>query len=311
MNRFSKPKIFNTRSPAQDFTSQAPSGPFDSYRDKRPHNSDIKELERLLGYEFNDSSILRLALTHRSVRSRFPLPTSDHLESNERLEFLGDSVLGAEMATILFSSDGKLTEGEMTRVKSALVRNEMLAEKARDMFLLDTFITVDQRERKINILSLEGPMADAMEAIIGAISLDGTKGDVRSFICRMYASEFGSDLRLLSGMDPKSELVLFAKTNRWGEVKYSVNVAKNAAGPHYMATAYTLRRGRKRTIGKGEGPSRRRAEASAAENAMEPLRLNKPNKLAGKPVAVVSFRTVEQADADWWVKLKRLFKIKS
>ena len=273
----------------------------------RTTGRDVGELESLLGYKFNDVALLREALSHRSSVKRSGLSTSSFPQrSNERLEFLGDSVLGAQVATILFDCDGHLTEGEMTRVKSMLVRNETLAEKAREMFNLDEFIVVNSRERKANILVLEGTLSDAMEAIIGAIAIDGTPADVTAFIHRMFAVEFRSDLRIFAGMDPKSELAKVAKRNNMGDLRYTVTVTRNESNHYFTAVVFTQIRGRKRSLGRGEGPSRRRAEAAAAANALVPFS-SKLNPASSLPAAVVSLVEAELVSPGWLTTVKRFF----
>jgi ribonuclease III len=125
-----------------------------------------EELQDALDFHFHDESLLKLALTHRSYVFEAP---KEALTSNERLEFLGDSVLACVTADYLYRSFQELSEGDLSDVRAILVRGETLAELARELFLGD-YLLMGKGERK-GVMS-QRVLAAAFEAVIGAIYLD-------------------------------------------------------------------------------------------------------------------------------------------
>ena len=119
------------------------------------------KLQKSLTYKFNDVALLKLALTHRSVSNN----------NNERLEFLGDSVLGAIISRELFHRFPKIDEGQLSRLRSHLVRGQTLAKLAKTIDLSD-FLILGQGELKSGGFRRESIQADTLEAIIGAIFID-------------------------------------------------------------------------------------------------------------------------------------------
>ncbi|GAL13116.1 ribonuclease III [Vibrio astriarenae] len=140
-------------------------------------NSQIEKLERKLGYQFNDGELLSLALTHRSANSKH----------NERLEFLGDSILSFVIADDLYHRFPKVTEGDMSRMRATLVRGNTLAELGRE-FELGDYLKLGPGELKSGGFRRDSILADAVEAIIGAIYLDSDVETVRKIILEWYLS---------------------------------------------------------------------------------------------------------------------------
>ncbi|HKK14468.1 MAG TPA: ribonuclease III, partial [Gammaproteobacteria bacterium] len=121
-----------------------------------------QELSRAIGYRFDDQRLLEYALTHRSAGSR----------NNERLEFLGDAVLGLVMAEALYRAFPRATEGELSRLRATLVKRETLAEVARALALGD-YLTLGSGELKSGGFRRDSILADALEAVFGALYMDG------------------------------------------------------------------------------------------------------------------------------------------
>src|SRR5512135_3626476 len=142
-------------------------------------------LRRQLGYEFKNSDLLRQALTHRSYGS----------PNNERLEFLGDSALSCVIATRLYHLHGRLAEGDLSRMRAHLVKEQTLSEIALSLQLGD-HILLGEGELKSGGFRRPSILADTLEAIIGAIYLDGGFGEVERVISTLYES-------LLKTLDPK------------------------------------------------------------------------------------------------------------
>ncbi len=137
----------------------------------------LRRLQTALNYEFNQPDLLELALTHSSAAAR----------DNERLEFLGDSVLGFVISERLFSQFPQENEGALTRLRARLVRGKTLGEVARELQLGDSLV-LGMGERKTGGQRRASILADALEAILGAILLDGGLAAVRRSILTIFAT---------------------------------------------------------------------------------------------------------------------------
>jgi len=158
-------------------------------------NSQLKSLEITLGYKFLDISLLDNALTHRSHSG----------PNNERLEFLGDSILNFTIAELLFRQFASSPEGDLSRLRAALVRGDTLAEVARE-FALGEHLNLGEGELKSGGFRRPSILADAMEAVIGAIYLDGGIESCKACIHKWFADRV-LDLSLETGeKDSKSQL---------------------------------------------------------------------------------------------------------
>ncbi|GAA5316180.1 MAG: ribonuclease III [Candidatus Pelagadaptatus aseana] len=154
-------------------------------------------LQRLLsriGYEFSDTSLLTLALTHRSCGAR----------NNERLEFLGDSILNFVIGEALFEKFPQAKEGQLSRLRSQLVKGETLAEVARE-FELGQCLILGEGEMKSGGHRRDSILADAVEAIIGAIHRDSGFDAARERVLNWFASRL-QNIQLELKKDPKTEL---------------------------------------------------------------------------------------------------------
>ena len=149
-------------------------------------SKDFEALEEKIGYRFRDKSLLKNAFTHKT----YAFEASAPLEYNERLEFLGDSVLNFIVAEQLYKSNRYFSEGELTRRRSFGVKNRVLAEVARQLNLGD-FLLLGRGERKQNGATNMTNLANALEALIGAIYLDSDLDRVRKFILdKIFSKEF-------------------------------------------------------------------------------------------------------------------------
>lgn len=219
---------------------------------------DLSELERFLGYTFSDDSLLRNALTHRSVSG----------DNNERLEFLGDSILNFVIAAELFQNYAKAPEGDLSRLRASLVNKETLVKVAQRLELGD-FILLGSGELKSGGFRRKSILADAVEAIFGAVYLDTGFEASRQLILRLYGPwlETGIDIEQLK--DPKTRLQEYLQSRR--QVLPDYEVVEAYGKPH--AQTFKVRcvvAGLDRDI-YGIGSSRRKAEQQAAEAALEIL----------------------------------------
>lgn len=157
--------------------------------------NNISRIEKLIAYQFSDPSYLELALSHRSVGSH----------NNERLEFLGDSLLGMIMSELLYHKFPKLKEGELSRLRSHLVRGETLAKLALELNI-EEFILLGGGELKSGGRRRASIQADVMEALIGAIFLDSDLEQCKSTVLHWFDSRLSKLNENVVTKDPKTLL---------------------------------------------------------------------------------------------------------
>ncbi|WP_413110974.1 ribonuclease III [Thaumasiovibrio sp. DFM-14] len=215
----------------------------------------INKLERKLGYAFTQRSFLDLALTHRSANSKH----------NERLEFLGDSILSFVIADDLYHRFPTVDEGDMSRMRATLVRGKTLAELGRE-FELGDVLKLGPGELKSGGFRRDSILADAVEAIIGAIYLDSDLESVRPIILGWYRSRLDSIQPGVSQKDPKTRLQELLQGKRSPLPAYTVTQVKGEAHNQEFTVQCEVMGLDKPVVGKGS--SRRKAEQAAAELAL-------------------------------------------
>ncbi|OGE82369.1 MAG: ribonuclease III [Candidatus Doudnabacteria bacterium RIFCSPLOWO2_01_FULL_44_21] len=222
---------------------------------------ELSELEKQIQIQFKDRDLLQTALTHRSYLNenrKWPLP------HNERLEFLGDAVLELITTEYLYSHYPN-PEGELTNFRSALVNYKMLSEIAADLDL-ENFILLSKGESKDIGRARQVILANALEALIGAIYLDGGFETVKKFIDEFvikHLNQIMSDGQIL---DPKSKFQELAQEKLGVTPHYKVLAEW---GPdHNKNFEVGVFIGEKQ-IATGKGPSKQEAEISAAENGLK------------------------------------------
>jgi ribonuclease-3 len=232
--------------------------------------ADWSFLQKQLGLSFNDLSLLQQAFVHRSYLNENP---DFPLGSNERLEFLGDAVLGFVVAEELYRHFADLDEGEMTRLRSALVRQDSLAQLASSLGLGD-YLYLGQGEEKGGGRSRPRNLACTMEALIGAIFLDHGSANTKNFIL----STFSCCIQQLieEGMaDYKSRLQELAQARRQEKPVYHL---VETTGPDHDRRFCVEVMIEGKVLGRGWGRSKQAAEKEAARQALENIRpANDPN----------------------------------
>lgn len=222
-------------------------------------SEEVAPLERRLGYEFSDKGLLLLALTHRSCGSR----------NNERLEFLGDSIVNFIIAQALYERFPKAREGQLSRLRARLVRGVTLAELGRE-FDLGTFLRLGSGELKSGGYRRESILADAVEAIIGAMYLDGgmdcCQERVRSWFEQRLSALSVTDQQ---NKDPKTRLQEFLQARQKSLPQYRVSSITGEAHDQVFTVICELEAIDQQAV--GEGPSRRGAEQQAARQALKLL----------------------------------------
>ena len=219
----------------------------------------LKRLEKKLGYLFIDGDLLKRAITHRSAGSRH----------NERLEFLGDSILSLVIAEALFHRFPDVSEGDMSRMRATLVREKTLAELARE-FDLGEYLILGPGELKSGGFRRESILADTVEALIGAIFLDVGIEQSRTLLLQWYASRLDEIRPGADQKDPKTRLQELLQGKRKPLPSYAVVKVKGEAHNQEFTVQCEIE-GLDVTV-VGVGSSRRKAEQAAAEKALEQLK---------------------------------------
>jgi len=147
----------------------------------------LQEFESLIGYKFKNPYLIIQALTHSSYANE------NYVPSNERLEFLGDIVLGFVISDFLYNHSPRLNEAEMSQIRAYLVCKKSLSKVARKLFI-GKFLFLGKGEKLSGGENKDSILADAMEALIGAIYLDGGIESVRKFLLRIISETFALEL---------------------------------------------------------------------------------------------------------------------
>ena len=224
-------------------------------------NNPILKLSQRLGYQFNDQSLAELALTHRSCGG----------ENNERLEFLGDSIVNMVIAEALFLQFPEAKEGKLSRLRARMVKGVTLAEVARD-FQLGDFLRLGSGEMKSGGFRRESILADTVEALIGAIYLDSDMATVKACILAWYEQRLQT-LTLDDPMkDPKTRLQEYLQGNKQPLPKYEVTSIDGDAHEQVFNVLCQVK-----SLGQpveGSGSSRGIAEQQAAQKVLDLLELD-------------------------------------
>jgi ribonuclease-3 len=225
---------------------------------------DIDKLQEALGIKSKNIELLQQALVHSSYINENPAFSPGH---NERLELLGDAVLGLVVAEELYLSSPDLTEGEMTRLRAALVNRDTLARLAQNIGLGD-FLYLGKGEEASGGRSKPTNLAGALEALIGAVYLDKGFAKARDTTMGLLADEWSKlDKRGISaGADFKSRLQELAQSRFQQTPAYRV---VSAAGPHHEPSFTVEVSVNSEVVGAGSGRSKKLAEAAAAREALE------------------------------------------
>ncbi len=227
----------------------------------------MKLLEEKLGYTFEDKNLLKIALTHSSYVKEENI---DRSLCNERLEFLGDSVLGAVISQCLYDNLSQNREGSMAKMKSDIVRAETLADLASNLSL-GSYLFLSNGEKthggscKMNIL------ADAMEAILGAVFIESGYDEARRVILNLFADKIDMAHKGKLNSDYKSRLQELVH-RLGGEIKY---VLENEEGLSHDKTFYTAVEIDNKVMGRGSGKNKKSSENEAAREALNKLEHDK------------------------------------
>lgn len=222
----------------------------------------MEELERNIGYTFSNKELLRKALTHTSY-------AYEHgVESNEKLEFLGDSILEFVSSTYLFENYIHLKEGEMTKVRATVVCEKSLYKVAK-MHNFSDFLYLGKSEKQSGGEDRPAILADSVEAVIAAIYLDGGIEQAQKFIVENLKDEIEIASKNVGQKDYKT--VLQEKLQEHGEVEIKYTILREI-GPDHDKIFEAQVECNHRKLAIGTGKSKKQAEMEAARKALENLK---------------------------------------
>ena len=223
----------------------------------------MKEFEKKLGYEFKNQRLLINALTHSSYANE---NRGEGYSSNERLEFLGDSVLGVVAASYLYSVEPPLPEGRMTKLRAELVCETALHQAALELEL-GRYLRLGRGEERTGGRERTSILADAVEAVIAAMYLDGGFTVAKNFVMEHVLA--GADVSEEPAGDWKTELQEMVQQKAGQELTYR---QISESGPdHDKSFAFAVALNGSE-IGRGEGRTKKEAEQTAARAALEELK---------------------------------------
>lgn len=217
-------------------------------------------IEDRIGYTFSEPGLLRLALTHRSVSAENPARND-----NERLEFLGDAVLQLVVTDLLYEQYPQLAEGQMAKVRAAVVSRGTLAEIARSL-QLGEYVELAVSEAATGGRDKDSILSDAVEAVIGAIFLDGGLEPARAMIVRHWSERIADRARQPGVKDYKTRLQEL--TARQG---HRLDYRVQGSGPDHDRRFHAEVTVDGAVRGSGEGRSKKEAEQAAARQALQSL----------------------------------------
>lgn len=221
-----------------------------------------REFEKVIGYTFRNPDFLERALTHSSYNKE----KKTHHVDNERLEFLGDAFFDAIVSVELFLRMGKVTEGKLTKTRAQIVCERSLAEVARQLNV-GKYINMGHGEESAGGRQKDSILADAMEAIIGALFMDGGYETAQKFVVHVFEETIEKAVNGKLFSDYKSEIQeLLQAKGKGANITYEID---REEGPAHDKTFYVHLEYNGQILGSGSGKSKKEAEQNAAKAALE------------------------------------------
>ena len=222
---------------------------------------ELEKLEKNIGYTFKNKELLKKALRHTSYANE------RNLESNEKLEFLGDSILEFLSSKYIYNNYKYLTEGEMTKVRATVVCGKSLSKIAK-LHNFSDFLYMGKSEQKMSGAKRPAILEDSVEAIIAAIYLDGGLEQAERFIVENLKEEIKEATKHVGDKDYKT--VLQEKLQEHGDVKIEYRTI-GESGPDHDKTFEVDVEVNGKFLAKGKGKSKKEAQMKAAKRALENL----------------------------------------
>jgi len=227
----------------------------------------LEEFERKIEYFFSDKQLLLLALTHSSYANE--LKKGSH-ENNERLEFLGDAVLDMVVSEYMYREFAEMPEGELTKLRAAVVCEGSLSELARRLGV-GRCILLGKGEESTGGRSRDSILADAFEAIIGAIAIDGGIEAASKYVMRSMEAQIAHTKNNFRSLDCKTYLQEVIQKVSKVPLKYTI---VNEQGPDHNKIFISQVSHDEKILGEGKGKSKKEAEQNAANDALEHMNIS-------------------------------------
>lgn len=237
---------------------------FSSGRTRKDREKKLSRLEQSMGYTFRDKKLLETALSHLSYVNE---TGGNYQDSNERLEFLGDAVLDLVVSEYLFSRFASAREGKLTRIKSAIVSRSALAARAAG-FNLENFVIFSRDSFADLQRGRKSVISNSLEAIIGAIYLDGGLSSARRFVYGKLLDGGKADLSLDTLDEAKNTLLHLSQVNFHCQPSYRI---VKIDGPEHAREFICEVKIKEKIMGRGAGRSKKEAEKKAAVQALKQL----------------------------------------
>ena len=222
----------------------------------------FEKIEKEIGYEFKNKQLLETALTHTSYAYE------NKKQSNEKLEFLGDSILEFISSEYIYHNYPKLKEGEMTKVRASVVCEDSL-QKIAKMHNFSDFLYLGKSERTSQKEVRPAIMADSIEAVIAAIFLDGGLEEAKKFILNNLAKPIENATKNIGQKDYKTVLQEVLQKNGNVDIEY---VIVDEKGPDHEKVFTAEVKFNNKILATGEGKSKKQAEMEAAQKALENIK---------------------------------------
>lgn len=225
----------------------------------KERKTELLRFEKSIGTKFKDHALLNLAFCHRSYANEIELTT----DNNEKLEFLGDAILGMVVSEFLYNKLTDKTEGDLAKIKSFVVSEHILAEVARKINI-DHYVLIGKGEESTGGRSKKAIIADTLEAIIGAYYLDSGIKPAREFVLSMIEPKINRVLENKHRKDYKTLLQEYVQKRFKTYPRYRV---VNKDGPDHNKTFFMEVLINKKSYGRGKGKNKKEAEQNAAQMA--------------------------------------------
>lgn len=225
----------------------------------------VVDLEHSLAYRFRDRSLLHAALIHRSYYAGTEVDAALH--SNERMEFLGDSVLSLVVNDYLYHRYPERTEGELTKMKSVVVSKQVLAHLAKKLDL-GRYVVVSENAQRAGVSTMDSVVADALEAVFGAVFMDGGFEAARRTILRLLPANLGDVVYKEESINYKSLLQEYIQALHKVPPRYRVHSTTGPDHDKEFAVEVVVKGN---ILGSGTGKTKKDAEQKAAREAYRRL----------------------------------------
>ena len=227
------------------------------------HNTDLDGFQKIIQYQFNNTGLLKNALTHSSYANE---KKTGNYKDNERLEFLGDAVLELTSSEFIYTGNPDMNEGKMTRLRASIVCEPTLAMCARQIHLQE-YIMLGKGEDLTGGRTRDSIISDALEALIGAIYLDGGFANAKEFIHRFVLNDLENKQLFYD-----SKTILQEVVQAHGlEVEYELT---GEEGPEHDKKFHVIAKAGNLFVVKGTGHTKKAAQQQAAYNALLHLKKN-------------------------------------